>query len=182
MHDTTYTPLPGSPTGSGGNEGNRHQPSGCHKSCRGDRHQLQLDQIRDRHASSARESHVLPPQWVPNTTLYPRRPLETYPEESKGLSPNFDVDDRGSGELPHYKDGEYPESRERTPLQKGRVRWIIGVFVASILVASFHAQMLRNWCAGMGVMNRPTNPSKLLSNGTHEFKLTVLIVSIDGLR
>jgi len=97
------------------------------------------------------------------------------PEEGNGLLSNFDADGRDNGELPRYKDGEYPEPRERTSLRKGRIGWIIGVFVALVLGASFHGQMPRSWCDGMGVMTRPTD-------GTHEFKRTVLIVSIDGLR
>ena len=36
--------------------------------------------------------------------------------------------------------------------------------------------------AGMSAASRLMDPSKMLSNGTHEFKRTVLIVSIDGLR
>lgn len=104
------------------------------------------------------------------------------PEERKGLLSNFDVDGRDNSELPRYKDGEHPEPRERAPLLKRRIGWIIGVFVALVLGGSFHGQMQRSWCGGMGVANRPMDPSELLSNGTHEFKRTVLIVSIDGFR
>jgi hypothetical protein len=109
-------------------------------------------------------------------------PSKPTPEERKGLLSHFDVDDRDNGELPHYEDEEYAEPRERTPLQKRRIAWIAGGFIALILGASFLVPTLRMWCSGMGDASRPTDPSKLLSNGTHEFKRTVLIVSIDGLR
>jgi len=115
----------------------------------------------------------------PNTQGGSSKPA---PEEHKGLLSNFDVADRNDGELAYHEGGEYPGPREHTPLRKGRVGWIVGVFVALVLGASFYPQMPRSLCGGMGVMNRPTDPSELLSNGTHEFKRTVLIVSIDGLR
>lgn len=100
------------------------------------------------------------------------------PEERKGLLSNFDVEDRDNGEPPRYEDEEYAEPRERTPLRKRRIAWIAGGLITLILGASF-LRPLWSWC-GMG--SRPTDPSKLLSNGTHEFKRTILIVSIDGLR
>lgn len=109
-------------------------------------------------------------------------PSKSTPEERKGLLSHFDVDDRDNGEPPRYEDEEYAEPRERTPLRKKRVAWIAGSFIALILGGSFLVPVSRAWCGGMGAASRPTDPSKLLSNGTHEFKRTVLIVSIDGLR
>ena len=107
-------------------------------------------------------------------------PSKPTPEERKGLLSNFDVDDRDNGEPPRYEDEEYAEPRERAPLQKRRILWIAGGLIALILGASFLAPLSR--MCGMGATNRLTDPSRLLSNGTHEFKRTVLIVSIDGLR
>lgn len=107
---------------------------------------------------------------------------KSIPEERKGLLSNFDVDDRDNGEPPRYEDEEYAEPRARTPLRKKRIAGIAASFIALLLGASFLVPISRNWCGRMGVTSRPTDPSKLLSNGTHEFKRTVLIVSIDGLR
>ena len=104
------------------------------------------------------------------------------PEERKGLLSNFDVEDRDNGEPPRYEDEEYPEPRKHAPLRKKRIACIAGGFITLILGASFLVPLSRAWCCGMGAASRPTDPSKLLSNGTHEFKRTVLIVSIDGLR
>jgi hypothetical protein len=105
--------------------------------------------------------------------------LKSTPEECKGLLSNFDVD---NSELRHYEDEEYAEPRERTPLRKRRIARIVGGIVALILGAMFLAPMSRMWCGGMDTTNRSPDPSRLLSNGTHEFKHTVLIVSLDGFR
>jgi len=102
-------------------------------------------------------------------------------EERKGLLSNFDVEDRDNGEPPRYEGEEYPEPGGRTPLWMRGIGWIVGVFVALGLGVSFLTQPSSR-CGGMGATGRPTDPSGLLSNGTHEFKPTVLIVSIDGLR
>jgi hypothetical protein len=119
-------------------------------------------------------------------TPFPRYPQDgsskPTPEERKGLLSNFDIEDRDSGELPHYEDEEYVESRRYTPLQKRRIAWIAGSFITLILGASFLVPMSRSWCGGMGVTGQLKDPSRLLNNGTHDFKRTVLIVSIDGLR
>ena len=102
------------------------------------------------------------------------------PEERKGLLSNFDVEDH-NGDPPRYED-DYVEPQGRTPLRKRKIVCVAGSFIALILGASFLMPLSRMWCGGMGATSRPTDPSKLLSNGTHEFKRTVLIVSIDGLR
>lgn len=104
------------------------------------------------------------------------------PEERKGLLSNFDVEDHDTAEPPHYEDEEYAELRKHTPLRKRKIACIAGGFITLILGASFLVPLSRVWCGGMCAASRPTDPSKLLSNGTHEFKPTVLIVSIDGLR
>lgn len=104
------------------------------------------------------------------------------PEERKGLLSNFDAEDHDNGEPPRYEDEEYAEPRGRSPLRKRSIAWIAGSFIALILGASFFVPMSRSWCSGMGSASRLPDPSKLLSNGTHDFKRTVLIVSIDGLR
>jgi len=103
-------------------------------------------------------------------------------EERKGLLSNFDAEDRHSDEPPLYEDEEYAKPRERVPLQKRRIARIAGGFISLILGITFLAPMSTMWCGGMGTASRPTDPSKLLSNGTHAFKKTVLIASFDGLR
>ena len=119
-----------------------------------------------------------------NETPVPRYsqdgPSKPIPEERKGLLSNFDVEDGDSSEPPRYED-EYTEPRGRAPLRKRRIVWIASGLITLILGASFLAPISRMWC-GMGATSRPADPSKLLSNGTHEFKRTVVIVSIDGLR
>lgn len=111
-------------------------------------------------------------------------PSKSAPEERKGLLSNFDVEDRDNGELPRYEDEEYLEPRGRTPLQKRRIALFAGGFIVLILGATFLVPMWRpgGWCGGVDPADRVTDPSRRLNNGTHDFKRTVLIVSIDGLR
>lgn len=103
-------------------------------------------------------------------------------EERRGLLSNFDIEDYDNGELPLYEDEQYVEPRAHTPLQRRKIAWIAGGFIALILGASFLAPFSRSWCGGMGATGQLRDPSRLLNNGTHDFKRTVLIVSIDGLR
>ena len=103
-------------------------------------------------------------------------------EERKGLLSDFDTEDRDGTELPRYEDEEYVKPQERAPLRKRRITRIAGSIVALVIGVSFLAPMLRIWCCGIGTTSRPMDPSGLLSNGTHNFKRTVLIVSFDGLR
>ena len=109
-------------------------------------------------------------------------PSKSIPEERKGLLSNFDIDDGDNGQPPRYEDEEYTEPRGRTPLRKKRIAGIAAGFITLIVGASFLVPLSRTWCGGICAASRPTDPSELLSNGTHEFKRTVLIVSIDGLR
>ena len=108
--------------------------------------------------------------------------LEPTLEERKGLLSNFDAENRDNGEPPRYKDEEYVKPRERVPLQKRMIARIAGGFIGLILAVAFLAPIPTIRCGRMGAASRPTDPSKLLSNGTHAFKKTVLIVSFDGLR
>jgi len=108
--------------------------------------------------------------------------LKSTLEERKGLLSDFDAEDRENGELPRYEDEEYAKPRERVPFQKRRITRIAGSLIGLILGVAFLAPMSTMWCGGMGATSRPTDPSKFLSNGTHEFKQTVLIVSLDGFR
>ena len=108
--------------------------------------------------------------------------LKPTPEERKGLLSNSDIGDCDNGEPPRYEDEEYAGPRERTPSRKKKIAGITGGFIALILWASFLVPTSRIWCGGMGTISRPADPSRLLSNGTHEFKRTVLIVSLDGFR
>ena len=103
-------------------------------------------------------------------------------EERRGLLSNLDIEDYDKGELPRYQDEEYVGPRGHAPLRKGRVAWIAGSFIALMLGASFLVPLSRGWDGGMGVTSQLGDPSRLLNNGTHDFKRTVLIVSIDGLR
>jgi len=110
------------------------------------------------------------------------KPGKHTPEERKGLLSNFSVGDRRGGKPPSYEDEEHAAPRGRTPPQKKGISCITGGLIALILGVSFLSPMSRIWCGGMGSGGQSTGPSGLLSNGTHEFKRTVLIVSLDGLR
>lgn len=101
-------------------------------------------------------------------------------KEHKGLLSNFDTEDRENGELPCYEDEEYTKPQECILFQKRRIIQIAGGFIGLILSVAFLSPMSTIWCGGMGAASRPTDPSKFLSNGTHKFKQTVLIVSLDG--
>ena len=150
---------------------------GRHKSCGNqirDRHPLLKHILRETNTSSSAMSYNLK-----QTQDGPSSPT---PEERKGLLSNFDIEDHDNGESPRYEDEEHAKPRERTPLRKRRILWIAGGLIALTLGASFLVPLSRTLCGGMGAISRPTDPSKLFSNGTHEFKRTVLIVSIDGLR
>lgn len=118
-------------------------------------------------------------------TLAPHRAqddsLKTMYEEQKSLLSNFDVKGYDSNEPPDYGDEERPGPREHK-LRRSMVVGIARGFIALVLGTVFLVSMTRSWCGRMGAANRLTDPSRLLSNGTHEFKRTVLIVSIDGLR
>ena len=109
-------------------------------------------------------------------------PLNSTSEERKGLLSNFDIEDNDNGEPPRYEDQEYVGPRGRTPLRKRRVAWIASGLIGVILGAFFLVPLSGSWCRGMGATSGVTDPSRLLSNGTQDFKRTVLIVSIDGLR
>ena len=109
-------------------------------------------------------------------------PSVSLPEERKGLLSDFDTNNHDNGELSHYKDEEYTKPQEHALSRKRRIAGIAAGFVALILGAPFLVPTSKTWCGGMGATSRLTDPSKLLSNGTHEFKPTVLILSMDGLR
>ncbi|KAF9783199.1 Phosphodiest-domain-containing protein [Thelephora terrestris] len=111
-----------------------------------------------------------------NTT--PNPSLKSTFEERKGLLSNFDVED--DGRPPRYGDEEYLGFQERAPFHKLIFVRIISVFVALTLGTAFFLPMSRSRCGEMA--GRSMGSSALLSNGTHEFKRTVLIVSVDGLR
>ena len=125
-------------------------------------------------------SHHLKGTPVPNPLL--NGSLKPAVEERKCLLSNFDTEDHDGGEPPRYQDEEYAAPRDCTPLRKRGIARTAGGFIALILCFSFLAPTSRMWCGGMGATNRLMDPSRLLSNGTHGFKPTVLIVSLDGLR
>ena len=109
----------------------------------------------------------------------PNNSLKATFQERKGLPPSFDAKGR-SGELPCYADETYQAGPSGcTLLQRNVFAWIASGLIALILGAAFFAQVPRRWCGSIGATSQPP---RLLSNGTHEFKRTVVIVSIDGLR
>lgn len=110
------------------------------------------------------------------------RPSKSTSEERKGLLSTFNIEDGDNGEPPYYEDEQYPKSRRHTPLRKKGIASIAASLIALILGASFLVPVSRAWCQGMGFAGRLQDPSRLFNNGTHDFKRTVLVVSIDGLR
>ena len=109
--------------------------------------------------------------------------LKPIPIERKGLSSNPDIEARGNSELPpRYKHEGYPWTQGRTSLRRSTVANVARGFIAFILMGTFLVSMPRSWCGRIGFASKLTDTSRLLSNGTHEFKRTVLIVSFDGLR
>lgn len=94
-------------------------------------------------------------------------------EERKGLLSNSDHEDV----LPQYEDHDFSESKP-DPSRKRRIAIIAAGFVTLLLGAAIVRPLSRMAC----VYNPTSTPHQLLSNGTHDFKRTVLIVSIDGLR
>ncbi|KAF9646033.1 Phosphodiest-domain-containing protein [Thelephora ganbajun] len=125
-------------------------------------------------------SHSFKGTPVPSYSQY--GPSKSTLREREGLSSNFDVEGYDNSEPPHYEDEEYTRSRERVSLRKSTIARVARGCVALILGASFLMPISRIWRSRMGATSRLTDPSRLLSNGTHEFRRTVLIVSIDGLR
>lgn len=101
-------------------------------------------------------------------------PLED--EERKGLLSNSDHDDV----LPQYEDHDFSEPATRSrPLKKGIAVTAIGL-IALLACAAIVRPLSRTLCASYPPTG--SSDSELLSNGTHDFKRTVLMVSIDGLR
>ena len=108
---------------------------------------------------------------------------EITPEEHEGLLSEFDAEDCDNGKQLRYADEECPGFQEHNPSRlKSTIVGIVRNFVILILGTAFLVPVARWWWGGMGDASQWTYPSRLLSNGTHEFKRTVLIVSIDGLR
>jgi hypothetical protein len=122
---------------------------------------------------SHNSKETLVPRYLRNGTL------KATSEERKGLLSNLDAEDSG-GEPPRYEDEKYPR-RKRAPLRKNIVARVLGGLVALILGTVFLVLMSKSWCCRI-CTGRLRDPSRLVNNGTHEFKRTVLIISIDGLR
>jgi hypothetical protein len=82
-----------------------------------------------------------------------------------------------SGEPSGAQETEPPEH----PLRKRRNLAVIGVgFITLLLVAVFGPPLAR--LSSGGKTRHPIPGEQLQSNGTHDFRKTVLLVSIDGLR
>jgi hypothetical protein len=96
-------------------------------------------------------------------------------EELRGLLSDADNED-----LPQYDEGDHSGARRR-PLHKKKIAAIAAGLVTCLLGASLFRPLYRHWCNHY-TDNQQKLQNQLLSNGTHEFKRTVLIVSIDGLR
>ena len=122
------------------------------------------------------------PKEAPIPCHPPNNSAKTMLEERKVLLSDFGVKDGEKGELPHLGDEECPGPRERTPLQKSRIVGMARSLAALVLGTMLLVPMSRSWCGRMSAASQLTDTPKLLSNGTHEFEHTVLIVSIDGLR
>jgi len=90
------------------------------------------------------------------------------PEERKALLPS------GSGELDNSEDIEDKDGWSS--------RKISLVALALIILLTTGAFTFMTLCGSPGRKRQLAASSNLRSNGTHEFKPTVLIVSIDGLR
>jgi hypothetical protein len=95
--------------------------------------------------------------------------LEDYDtEERKALLPS------GSGEP-----GNAEEIEDKDGWSSGRITLTALVLIILLITGAFTLLVLGGFPGRKG---QPTAFSTLRSNGTHEFKPTVLIVSIDGLR
>jgi len=102
--------------------------------------------------------------------------LEVIPldaEERKGLLSNSDHDDV----LPQYEDHDFSGSKQGSSRKK-RIAIIAAGFITLLLGAAIVRPLSRTIC----IHSTTAVPHQLLSNGTHDFKKTVLIVSIDALR
>ena len=151
--------------------------------CGKDRGAFPLERLGERSENvpfSAMSSNIGAPPVPPYSQSDSLKPI---PIERKGPSSNPDIEARGNSQLPpRYKHEEYPWTQGRTSLRRSTVAHVARSFIALILMVAFLVSMPRSWCGRMGFASKLTDTSRLLSNGTHEFKRTVLIVSFDGLR
>lgn len=91
------------------------------------------------------------------------------PEERKGLLSTTDDD---------YDDGPEDHS-DAKPWKRKRIVLTAFIFIALLITGVIARALLRTT---RPPPRHPFTGTVLRSNGTHEFKRTVLIVSIDGLR
>lgn len=92
-------------------------------------------------------------------------------EERKALLPS------GSGEPDNLEDNQDIEDKDGWSSRKITLTAL--VLIILLITGAF---TLMGLCGSPGRKRQPAASSTLRSNGTHEFKPTVLIVSIDGLR
>ena len=92
------------------------------------------------------------------------------PEERKALLPS------GSGERDNSED---IEDKLEDGWSSRKITLTALVLIILLITGAFTLMVL---CGSPGRKRQPAASSILRSNGTHEFKPTVLIVSIDGLR
>jgi hypothetical protein len=93
------------------------------------------------------------------------------------------TDDDATDERQGLLSGEPAEEAElpEHPLRKKRILALIGAgFITLLLAAVFGPPLLR--ASRNGKARYPVPGEQLQSNGTHDFRRTVLLVSIDGLR
>ena len=90
------------------------------------------------------------------------------PEERKGLLSTTDDD---------YDDGPEDHS-DAKPWKRKKIVFTAFIFIALLITGVIARALLRTRPSP----RHPFTGTVLRSNGTHEFKRTVLIVSIDGLR
>lgn len=97
-------------------------------------------------------------------------------EERKGLLSNSDREDV----LPQYEDHDFTQPEHRSNAQKKGIIAAAAGIITLLLCAAVVRPLSRTLCTYYP--SSGTSDSELLSNGTHDFKRTVLMVSIDGLR
>lgn len=105
---------------------------------------------------------------------YPGRELSPDEEERKGLL-------TAHPDTPNKEARDYYDLEDQTPrsLSRKQIIWIATGFIALLVSGTFVRTLL---------IPPPPHPNqtfvgeKLRSNGTHDFKRTVVLVSIDGLR
>ncbi|KAI0647781.1 Phosphodiest-domain-containing protein [Trametes meyenii] len=109
----------------------------------------------------------------------PRRSLHAdVDEELKALiSPEDRRFDDDKPYRPYDEEDPSDAETQTAPRSRRRLTWIVLFFSLLLITAAIPVRRLLGWRSRDGTLQ-----NALYSNGTHEFKKSVLIVSIDGLR